>query len=122
MVEVGTAIAAVKGTVDLTKRAIEIANKLGNVELKEIILDLKEDLLSKREAILQLTEKISELEVAASKKENLFFKNNVYWMNNEGTTEGPFCPGCRGREDKTVRMLDYDECWRCPACKDPVYK
>lgn len=50
----------------------------------------------------------------------LSFRHDVLWQRMDGGDEGPFCPGCWGREQRAVLMQVSAWTWSCPACNRVV--
>ncbi len=103
------AIDVVKATYNAGKKALEIADNLKHVELKEAILELKEENLLLRERVLFLEEKLKE-----KQQFNMKFENNQYWNYREdGTKEGPFCVTCWDYNKTASRLIDGYYCGIC---------
>ena len=99
--------------------AVEIAEKTKNLELKETILNLKEQILTMREENLALKEQIA----SNNQKENLIFRDNMYWKKLEdGSEDGPFCSGCYDAKKTLIRMHVHQRGNICPSCKQLIYK
>lgn len=99
--------------------AVEIAEKLKNLELKETILNLKEQILAIREENVALKEKLA----SSHQKENLIFRDNMYWQKQDDKTEdGPYCSGCYDKQGIQVRMHEFPRCYICPVCDKKIYK
>lgn len=103
---------------DTVKKALTIANKLKNVELKEVILDLREQMIELREENLTLKEQLKE-----KQQYNMVFDKDKYWnILSDGTKDGPYCSACWDGNGKAVRMhedmfLDFV----CPVCTQKTY-
>lgn len=115
-------VAAVKGAYDLTKRGLEIAEKLKDVELKEIILGLKEEVLIRKEEILSLKQRISEIEENSEMNSKLYFdKNNLLWLIDGDKKQGPYCSQCKDSDNKMIRLHaqlgSRGTSHICPTCK-----
>lgn len=115
--------AAVKGAYDLTKRALEIADKLESVELKEIILALKEEALERREEIMALKQQISKLTEEQQASNELEWEGLIYFFKSEGKQNGGICPRCYDADKKLVRIASESDssspdglAWRCKNC------
>ncbi|PZQ47413.1 MAG: hypothetical protein DI551_03355 [Micavibrio aeruginosavorus] len=117
MVDPITAMGAMKGAYETIKSGLTIADRLGDVELKEIILSLKQSILEKDEQILFLKENLADAQRKQKQKENLTYERNVYWLVEGENKDGPYCPGCYGDKEKLVRMTIGEEYWNCPVCK-----
>lgn len=104
---------------DTAKTALDIANELKHVELKEAILDLKEKLIELREENIALKEQLKD-----KQKYNMQFsqEDNCYWnIKEDSTKEGPFCPKCYDTQNLRVRALGKKGHYRCPNCKTIIY-
>jgi len=94
---------------DTAKTALDIANELKHVELKEAILDLKEKLIELREENIALKEQLKD-----KQKYNMVFENNSYWNHKEdGSKEGPFCVTCWDYNKTASRLVNG---YRCGIC------
>ncbi len=108
---VNTALALI----DASKKALDIANELKNVELKEAILNLKEELVELREENLLFMQKLS-----MQSKFNMTYEKNSYWnIKDDGTNEGPYCSVCWDKEQIAIRLTnnvvnrDFYKCGNC---------
>lgn len=47
------------------------------------------------------------------------FRDNLYWMTQDGSEDGPYCPKCWPKDGKPVRMTEWgaNEGWVCPVCR-----
>lgn len=99
----------IKDITDSAKKALEIANELKNIELKEAILDLKEKLITLREENISLKEQLKE-----KNQYNMVFENNKYWnYKDNGTKDGPFCVTCWDYNKTVSRLIDEKYCGIC---------
>ena len=108
-----------KDITDTAKTALDIANELKNVALKEAILDLKEKMIELREENMSLKEQLKE-----KQQYNMQFSSddNCYWnIKDDGTKEGPFCPNCYDTKDLPVRALGKNGSYTCPNCKTIIH-
>lgn len=117
MVDPASMLTVAKAGYDAAKKAIEIADRMGDVELKAAILELKEKLLAQKEENFQLKEKVSELEKRQKSQGSLVFERNLWWEVDGDNKIGPYCSACYGDKEKLVRMATSDEYWMCPVCK-----
>lgn len=108
---VSTALAVI----DASKKALDIANELKNVELKSAILELKEEILALKGenlALKELLQKQADLEMV--------FEKNSYWnIKSDGTKEGPYCSVCWDKNKSVIRLTtnpvntDFYKCGNC---------
>lgn len=104
-----TAIDVIKATYNAGKKALEIAENLKNVELKEAILELKEANLLLREENIALKEQLKE-----KQKYNMVFEKDKYWnILPDGTKDGPYCAACWDYSGKAVHL---DQGFSSPHC------
>lgn len=103
------------GLLDNAKEAVQLVQKIDNIELYRKILDLQADALKMVEENATLKNQIKSLEEKLKIKDSLTFENNDYWIKREdGSKDGPFCTHCWDREQKLVRLnLRGDEVWSC---------
>jgi len=104
----------IKDITDSAKKALEIANELKNIELKEAILDLKEKLIALREENIALKEQLKE-----KQQFNMVFERDRYWnILPDGTKDGPYCAACWDYEGKAVHLDQrYGSTPFCHICK-----
>lgn len=102
----------IKDITDSAKKALDIANELKNIDLKEAILDLKEKLIALREENISLKEQLKE-----KQQYNMNFEENYYWdVKEDGTKVGPYCPACWDGDGKAVRVQEDRWGYICPVC------
>ncbi len=98
-----------KDITNTAKTALDIANELKNIELKEAILDLKEKMIELREENIALKEQLQEKQTY-----NMLFEKNAYWnLKEDGTKEGPFCVTCWDYNKIASRLIDGYWCGIC---------
>ena len=119
-------IGSVTGAINTVLKAKELADKLKNLELKELIvelqsklLDVKVECISLREENVRLTAETKRL----SAPPEVEVKNGMYYRVSGG--DGPFCTACHDTKGQMVRLAETgndergmtDITWRCPSCK-----
>ncbi len=119
-------IETAKALMETGKKALDIANELKNVELKESILDLREQLLLLREENTSLKQQLSE-----KQQYDMVFEKNSYWnIKEDGTKEGPYCSACWDKNKLAIRLTnspanrDFYTCGNCKNeyCVDNISK
>lgn len=110
----------IKDIADTAKTALDIANELRNVELKEAILDLKEKLMELREENIQLKEQLSKKNGHNMK---FFTEDNCYYdIKDDAKKEGPFCSNCYDTKELYMQMHKAGKGrYYCPNCKTEIY-
>ncbi len=109
-----------KDFADTAKKALDIANELKHVELKEVILELKKQMMELgeenfafRKENLALKEQLKE-----KQEHNMVFDKDKYWnILSDETKDGPYCSACWDADNKAIRMHeDMLFGFVCPVC------
>lgn len=106
------------GILDTAKEAVQLVQKIDNIELYKQILDLQSEALKLVEEHGVLKGRIKDLEDKFVIKEQLLHKENAYWISiDDGTSrdirEGPFCVHCWDKDQKLVRLHHGTRYWWC---------
>jgi hypothetical protein len=109
---------------DSVRLAIELADKVKNVELKETLLKVRLEAVDQGEEVVRLRQENLELRQAAELRESLLFRDNVYWKRTgDGPEDGPFCQKCFDGGQRLVRLVDDQrDRWRCSVCGTGAWK
>lgn len=94
----------------------EIAKKLASSEEQKKLYDLRDELYKIIEEKFELQEENQDLKKRLNLKENLYFKNNMYWLKKENDIVGPYCSKCYDKDNKLVHFHTDDNYYRCPVC------
>lgn len=89
------------------RKAIEIADKAGDLEMKAALLDVMEYNQELRQRVIDLEASKAYLTEQLALKEQLVFRDdNLYWRRTDdaGGFEGPYCPKCRDGDVKLAHM------------------
>ncbi len=101
--------------------AIQIADKLKNVELRKLLVSAEEEMLEAKKQLLDSREMIQNLEQKLSTMEDYKLELGVYWRNEDEALLQPFCPACKSKFIIVPLQADrhgtHDTYFRCPACK-----
>jgi hypothetical protein len=117
-------VSEITGVIGLVQKAKELADKLKNLELKEVIVDLQGKLLDLKQEIVQLrdeNQRLTEELKRASAPPEVTLKDGVYYKGEDG----PFCTACYDSGGKLIRVTEatHDERVvmgirrKCPVCK-----
>ena len=124
-----TSVTAVLGSI---KTATEIAKlikdsdlslekaetKLKLADLIGTLADAKLEVIGVQQVLAEAEARVRELEGALKTRQNLRWKEPSYWLETEGTMDGPFCQQCYDTDRKLVRLQGNGEGWfECKACK-----
>jgi hypothetical protein len=113
----------ITGVIGMVGKAKELADKLKNLELKEVIVDLQGKVLGLKEEIVKLREENAQLKEQvkrASAPPEVTVKNGMYYKDDDG----PFCTACYDSRGKLTRLIHgaQDERMmgihrKCQACQ-----
>ncbi len=110
------------GILDTAKDAVQLVQKIDNIELYKQILDLQSEAIKLVEENISLKNQNRALQEQLKVKDSLTFENNGYWIQKENTKEGPFCTHCWDKNKELVRKhLDDTERWFCLTHEKPRY-
>ena len=103
---------------DVLKTAAKVAQEAGKIELYGQILEVYEKLLEQQKRIDELETDNKRLRKESEVKGNLVSEGNVYWLENDGVKDGPFCTCCWDSEHKLLRLHrnSVSSKMRCPKC------
>jgi hypothetical protein len=99
------------GVLDTAKEAVQLVQKIDNIELYRQILDLQSEALKVVEENGKLKEQVKSLEEAWIIKDSLVFENNGYFVMKGGEKDGPYCTLCWDTDRKLVRMHKDEHGW-----------
>ena len=110
---------------DFIKDAINIAQKVDNIDLIKKLLDIGQMALDLQNENAELKNKIEEYARAQKFEEDIVrHKQPYYTLKSDGEESNIYyCATCFGKENKKIQMISVNESklW-CPACKTQVYK
>ena len=94
----------------------KMLQKAGNIELYEKLLAYYENSIKIAEENNNLREKIKKLEKELEIKGQLRFENDIYWLEEEGEKEGPFCPRCYDGKKTLMHLVQAGspDFYKCP--------
>ena len=101
-------------------RAIgKVLQEAGKIEQYQQILAAQQQLLEMQKKIGDLDGENKKLREELEVKGSLVPEGNLYWLENDGKRDGPFCTKCRDSEQKLIRLHQAMHSGRmyCPECK-----
>jgi hypothetical protein len=112
------------GWYEAIKDAIGVADQLRNTDLRQKLADVQMEGAKLAEENARLRQELIDLREQLQTRQDMHFRDNVYWRRRADAEEGPFCPKCLDGDRKAARMVDRpdDEWWRCPVCKTIIEK
>ena len=101
--------------VDGIKAAIDVARKADNVDLLKDLIDVYERAVALQEENAELRARVQELERIRNLEDQLDFRDNSYWLDDDG----PFCSLCWDDRQRLVRKHSGYVGGRmlCPKCE-----
>ncbi|UCH62265.1 MAG: hypothetical protein JSU77_10720 [Fidelibacterota bacterium] len=96
------------------KDIVDLIKQGNTAEAQKQILALREAALELQEENAELKEKIGRLEEEL--KDRLVFEKGVYYLEDSGSKEGPYCQRCYDKDTKLVRLQDDGDHWFCYGC------
>lgn len=104
------------GILDNIKNVADIVRKADNIDLYKQILDLQQEAMELIEENNELKNEVSELKKSVTTRENLVFKNNMYYLDESEELTGPYCSVCWDIRDRLVRMHEMEYGYLCDHC------
>lgn len=106
------------GIYDALKDAVQLAQKLGDADLIQRIIELQQETIDLVEENRNLKEEVRDLKQAQDVRERLRFHRDAYWLEDNGSRDGPFCPRCWDQASTLARMQELENgFFHCPECK-----
>jgi len=96
----------------------KVLQEAGKIEQYQQILDAQQKLLEMQKRIEELESENKKLKEELGVKGKLVPEGNLYWLENDGKRDGPFCTRCWDDEKKTIRLHTHSVSRRlyCPKC------
>ena len=96
------AFGALSSALASLKTIIDIAKSVNNQQLNSAVLDVQAKLIDVQQRLVEaneenaaLKEENHQLKSAVELEKRVVFHDQAYWKKlDDGTEEGPFCPGC----------------------------
>jgi len=108
------------GIIDTAKDLIKLAQLSDNADFIQQVFNLQREALEMQEELNALREELRSLKNKESERNELTFKDGLYWKFDEGDNEpkeGPFCSKCMDVEGLKVNMqIDHEGAYACPNC------
>ena len=103
---------------DELKSVGKVLQEAGKIEQYKQILDALQKLLEMQKRIEELETENKRLHEELEIKGKLVSEGNVYWLENDGVKDGPFCTCCWDAEHKLMRLHKSEVSNRvhCPKC------
>ncbi|MBI4155816.1 MAG: hypothetical protein HY507_01115 [Candidatus Zambryskibacteria bacterium] len=109
---------------DGLKDAASILKEAGKIEEYRQILEAQEKMLEMSKKIEDLEEDNKELRKQQEIKGKLIVENNMYYIEENGIKNGPFCTSCLDSEQKPIRLHFHQDSGSasCPKCKITAHR
>jgi hypothetical protein len=107
------------GVYEGLKDAAAVLREADKISQYQQILDAQKALLDMQKRIEELEVENKELHKQLETKGKLVAQDNMYWIEEEGKRDGPFCTSCWDSIDKLVRLHVSNDSGAamCPTCK-----
>jgi hypothetical protein len=102
-----------------------VLKKTATVEDQQKLIELQEATFGLREEKLRLEQENQQLREELDLRKSVKFEKPFYWhVKDDGSQDGPFCPGCYDQHGKLIRMHEgrngYMQCTSCKfGCAGP---
>src|SRR6266571_3103207 len=105
------------GWYEAIKDAVTVADKLRDADLKQKMAAVQVECAKLAEENARLRQENLQLHERIETRENMEYRDDVYWRRVSDLVEGPFCPRCFDKDQRQARMTRSEgEFWRCTVC------
>lgn len=123
---IASAMSSIKVAADIAKLIRESSVTLEQAEIKlklaelmSALADAKMEIANVQDELLGKDRRISELEEALNVQGRLIWESPYYWLDNDGTKDGPYCQQCMDNSRKLIRLQSLERgFWICATCKN----
>jgi formate dehydrogenase maturation protein FdhE len=122
------AIPILSSALETLKKLKESTDNIKNADLNMTIAELASALVDVKMRVVELQEENIQLKKRADFRENMEYRDNVFYLNNppKGYHAGPYCPKCLEDTDKIASLRlrtdrDGTRYGYCNVCKDDFY-
>ena len=104
---------------DELKSIGKILQETGKIEQYQQILKTMQNLLDMQKKLQRLEKENTNLKEKLEIKKELKHKNHAYWIDKEGSLDGPFCSRCWDADKQLIRLhpCGNPAYYSCPNCK-----
>ena len=126
---ISSALTSIKTATEIAKFLRDTDISLEKAEFKLKVADLVNSLAEAKlqiadikNAVVEKDEAINELRAKLEIKGQISYETQVYWLNDEGKRDGPFCQKCYDTDQKLNHLQGTkDGRWICYNCKNVFY-
>lgn len=104
------------GIVDQIKEIAALAQKVQNLELYGKLVAFQAEIVALQNDNFELHERARALQEKVNLREQLSFERNFYWLQSNGSMDGPYCPKCYNEDQEARRLLSEGSLRFCPTC------
>lgn len=98
------------------KRALTLARTGEWDQCRSLLKSLQDDYLALCEENEALKRQMSEVADVLDLAETMVFDGQKYWIDEDGSREGPFCQLCYDRDGLLVRLGENEKHFNCRNC------
>lgn len=104
------------------KDIVELIKKGSTMEAQEQIMKLREAAIELQDENGLLRNRIKSLEEELRLKQSLVWDTPYYWLEHEGSKDGPFCQLCHDKDSQLIRLQGgKNSRWYCHSYKSTFY-
>lgn len=104
------------GVVDQVKEIAALAQKVQNLELYEKLVSFQAEIVALQNENTELHGRVRELQQKVNLREQMKFKDNLYWLQTGDSMDGPYCPKCYNEDQGARKLLSESYLIFCPSC------
>ena len=95
------------GIIDNFKEVFKVAETVNNIDLYKKLAELQTRAMEVEEENRALKDQVSQLTDQLATKQSLKHDGERYWIEKDGSRDGPFCSVCWDIDKKLVRMRNW---------------
>jgi hypothetical protein len=104
------------GIADQFRELAALAQKVQNLELYQKLVAFQAEIVALQNDNSELHERVRALQEKVNLREQLSLERNFYWLQSNGSMDGPYCPKCYNEDQEARRLLSEGSLRFCLAC------
>jgi hypothetical protein len=101
---------------NLIGKALTLPEQERIIQLRETAIAYRIENADLKTEALELRQKLGELEAMLKLRAELKFENGCYWLKNRESSDGPFCQVCYDKDGKLCRLQRSGRSFHCFVC------
>jgi len=116
MADIVSSLLTAVTTLVQTYRAIR--ETLDTQQSKNAQVDLRSKFDEMERTIAEVQRAVKECTDALQLKPMMYYHGGCFWMKTgDAMVQGPYCPKCWEADQKSLHLINDEECWFCPQCR-----